>query len=162
MLAAFCRTVARVMTKPLLVWLALGLIFGVGFSQAQTLKFTGAWQVQVTFQNGESRSLRFDARDAGKGSFALLAPRPNQVSQAELPPAEWTKKDEHSFTVSGPVIFPLGNVGLARGTLRLEGKLGTDGSFTGEAKFFPSDQDPKDPKAEPSKSGTFKANRVQG
>ena len=62
--------------------------------------------------------------------------------------------------ISGPVQFPLGNVGLDRGTLVLKGKLGTDGSITGEARFFPIDQNPSDPTAKPSKSGTFKATRA--
>ncbi len=63
---------------------------------------------------------------------------------------------------SGPVEFPLGNVGRDAGTLVLKGKFGTDGAITGEAIFFPVDQDPKDPKARPSKSGSFKAIRVTG
>ena len=63
---------------------------------------------------------------------------------------------------SGMVEFPLGNVGRDAGTLVLKGKFGTEGSITGEAMFFPLDQDPKDPKARPSKGGSFKAIRVAG
>jgi hypothetical protein len=63
---------------------------------------------------------------------------------------------------SGTVEFPLGNVGRDAGTLVLKGKFGTEGTVTGAAIFFPLDQDPKDPKARPSKSGSFKAIRVAG
>ncbi len=84
------------------------------------------------------------------------------VEPAEPSAAEWTQSDDHSVMLSGSVQFPLGNVGIDRGTLVLKGKFGTEGSITGEAIFFPLDQDPKDPKAKPSKSGSFKANRVTG
>ncbi len=63
---------------------------------------------------------------------------------------------------SGPVQFPLGNVGIDRGILVLKGKLGTAGEITGEAKFFPLGQAPAEPKSTPSKRGTFKAIRGAG
>ncbi len=64
-----------------------------------------------------------------------------------------------SITFVGPVQFPLGNVGIDRGTLLLKGKLGENGEMTGEAKFFPPDQLPDEPKSTPSKIGIFKAIR---
>ena len=76
--------------------------------------------------------------------------------------AKWIQGDEGSVTFSGPVEFPLGNVGRDAGTLVLKGKFGTEGSITGGATFFRLDQDPKDPKARPSKSGSFKAIRATG
>jgi hypothetical protein len=51
-------------------------------------------------------------------------------------------------------------VGRDAGTLVLKGKLGTSDSISGEAMFFRPDQDPTNPKANPSKSGSFKATRV--
>ncbi len=136
--------------------------FSAAFSQAQSSNMIGSWRVEITFGNGESRSLRFEAQSSGKGSFRLLVPRPTQADPGEPSAAEWAQSDDRSVVFAGPVQFPLGNVGLARGTLVLKGKFGTEGSITGEAKFFPLDQDPKDPKATPSKSGSFKANRVTG
>ena len=145
-----------------LILMVFAQIFGAAFSQAQSSNFIGSWRVEITFGNGESRSLSFEARGSGKGSFRLLVPRPSMVESAEPSAAEWTQSDDHSVVFSGPVQFPLGNVGIARGTLVLKGKFGTEGSITGEAIFFPVDQDAKDPKAAPSKSGSFKATRVTG
>jgi hypothetical protein len=122
----------------------------------------GNWKLEITFGNGENRSLRFEARESGKGSFLPFIPRPDQIGSTALSAAKWTQGDAGSVTFSGAVEFPLGNVGRDAGTLVLKGKSGNGGTITGEAKFFPLDQDPTDPKAAPSKSGSFKAIRVTG
>lgn len=145
-----------------LVLILFTQLFAVGASRAQSSKFIGNWKVEITFGNGESRSLRFAARDSGKGSFLVLDPRLKVWGPAKVSEGEWTQGDEGSVMFSGPVEFLLGNVGRDAGTLVLKGKFGTDGSITGEAKFFGLDQNPKDPKANPSKGGSFKAIRFTG
>jgi hypothetical protein len=137
-------------------------MFASGLAQAEPSKVIGNWKVEITFSNGESRSVRFEAQDAGKGSLVFVSPNPAMGGQSAPSTAEWTQGEQGSVTFSGPIQFPLGNVGLLRGTLVLKGKMETNSSITGEAKFYPSDQDPKDPKAQPSKSGSFTATRVAG
>jgi hypothetical protein len=149
-----------VRARKVLILVTCAQTFGAAFSQAQSPNVIGSWRVEITFRNGENRSLRFEARSSGKGSFRLFLPRPISVEPAQPSAGEWTQNDDRSVVFSGPVQFPLGNVGIDRGTLILKGKFGTDGTITGEAMFFPLGQDPKDPKATPSKSGSFKANRV--
>ncbi len=112
------------------------------------------------FENGVSHTLRLETRDSGKGSFQLVDPISKVWGFSKPSEAKWTEGDQGSMTFSGPMEFPLGNVGRDAGTLVLKGKFGTKGSITGEAKFFQLDQDPKD--AKPSKSGTFKATRITG
>lgn len=135
------------------------LLVCVAISQAQS-GLIGSWKVEITFGNGARHSLDFKAAESGKGSFLLNVPKPKLNGSTEPLPAEWSESDGHSVTVSGPMQFPLGNIAFERGTLVLMGKLGTSGSITGRALFFPANQDPKDPKARSSKSGTFKAVRV--
>ena len=155
------RGKASIMTRiPALILIVLAQILGVGLPQVQSSNVIGNWRVEIAFRNAENRSLRFEARDSGKGSFLLLDPKSKFWGAAGPSKAEWTQGDEGSVTFSGTVEFPLGNVGRDAGTLVLKGKFGKDGSITGEAMFFPLDQDPKDPKARPSKGGTFKAIRV--
>jgi hypothetical protein len=149
-----------VTAKPVLILIVFAQIFGAGSLQAQSPNVIDSWKVEITFGNGESRSFRFEAGDSGKGSFLLLDPRLKTWGPARPSEAKWTQSHEGTVTFSGPVEFLLGNVGRDAGTLVLTGKLGTEGSIMGEAKFFPRDQDPKD--AKPSKSGTFKATRVTG
>jgi hypothetical protein len=143
-----------------IVLILFAQIFGAGLCNAQSPDFIGTWKAEITFGNGERRSLRFEVRDSGKGSYLPLVPRPNQGGSTEPSLAEWTRSENQSLMISGPVQFPLGNVGLERGTLILQGKLGTDGSIAGEATLVPVDHDPADPSAKPSKRGTFKASRV--
>jgi hypothetical protein len=148
--------------RPALILMVFAQIFGGGLSQAQSLNIIGSWKVEITFRNGDSRSLRFEARDSGKGSFRLLDPKSNSWGLAGPWEAKWTHGDEGSVMFSGAVEFPIGNVGRDAGTLVLKGKFGTEGSITGEAMFFPPDQDPSNPSAKASKSGMFKAIRTTG
>ena len=147
--------------KPALILIVFAQILGVGFSQVQSSNVVGSWKVEITFGNGDGRSLRFEARESGKGSFLLLDPRLKVWGPARPSEAKWTQGDEGSVML-GSVEFLLGNVGRDAGTLVLKGKFGTEGTVTGAAIFFPLDQDPKDSKARPSKSGSFKAIRVAG
>jgi len=151
-----------VRARPAVIVIVFAQIFGAGSFRAQSPNVIGSWEVEITFGNSENRSFRFEARESGKGSFLLLDPKLKSWGPARPSEAKWTQGQEGSVTFSGSVQFPLGNVGRDAGTLVLTGKLGTEGSITGEAKFFPLDQDPKDPKASPSKSGKFKATRAAG
>ena len=148
--------------KPILVLIVCAEILGAGLSLAQSSKVIGSWKVEITFANGDSRSLRFESRESGKGSFLLLDPKLKVWGPAKPSEAKWTQNAEGSIMISGAVEFPLGNVGRDAGTLVLKGKFGTEGTITGAALFFPLDQDPKDSKATPSKSGSFTAARVTG
>lgn len=154
------KSTAIVRSPSALVLVVLSLIVGVCFSQPQPLTLIGSWKIEITFSNGQTRSCRFEARPSGKGTLVALIPPQIGVGPNEPGAAQWTQRQQDSVTFSGPVQFPLGNIALERGTLVCEGKLGTDNSISGETKFFSADQDPRDPHAKPSKSGTFKATRV--
>jgi len=115
----------------------------------------GSWKVDITFTSSESRSLRFDAQGAGKGTFLLLDPRLNVWGPAKPSEAKWTQSEGNSVTFSGPVEFMLGNVGRDAGTLTFKGKFETESLITGEVEFSPLLGE------RPSKHGTFKAVRKQ-
>ena len=151
-----------VTAKPVLLLIVFAQVLGAGFSQAQLAKVMGVWSVEINFENGNNRLLRFEARDSGKGSFLLLDPSLKVWGPAKPSDASWTRDDEGSVTFSGTVEFPLGNVGRDAGTLVLKGKFETEGSITGTVTFFSLGQDSKDPEAKPKKNGSFKASRVAG
>lgn len=150
---------AVVKARTALVLTVVAQMFWLTSAPAQSSNVLGHWRVEITFGNDEKRTVKFEAGTSGKGSFSLLGPKQNLAEQTENAGGEWIQSDERLVTFSGPVQFPLGNVGLMRGTLILKGRLGNEGSLTGEATFFPADQDPKDPAAQPSKSGSFQAVR---
>jgi len=145
-----------VTARPALILMVFAQICGVALSQAQSPNMIGSWKVDIRFTNGDSRSLRFDAQGAGKGTFLLLDPKLNVWGPAKPSEAKWTRGEGNSVTFSGPVEFLLGNVGRDAGTLVFKGKFETEGSITGEVTFSPLVGDG------PSKSGTFKAIRAGG
>jgi len=128
----------------------------LALTQAQSRNVIGKWKVEITFANAKQYSLQFDAQGAGKGSFLLLLPGPSMVDPAKPAEAKWSQSDQNSVTFSGPVEFPLGNVGRDAGTLVLKGKFETESLITGQVEFSPLAGDG------PSKSGTFKAIRAAG
>lgn len=147
-------------SKPALVVLAAAQILITALAHGESSTMIGSWKIEIAFANGESRSFQFDAQGDGKGSLLLLDAQSKALGTGKASEAKWTQVEGNSVAISGPVEFPLGNVGLLRGMLVLKGKCGSDGSIAGEARFFTIDQDPQDPSAKPSKSGTFKATRI--
>jgi hypothetical protein len=144
--------------------LALGLIFAAQTCSAgipaESSNFVGRWKVEVTFKDTSDYLFRFDARGSGKGSLLLQEPRSSLVESAEPSAAVWTLGEEKEVTFSAPVEFPIGNVGRDQGTLVFKGTFKTDNLMSGEVSFIRLGQDPKDPKATPSRTGTFKATRI--
>src|SRR5438552_18156020 len=131
-------------------------------SHAQSPNLIGTWNVQIIFANEDHRSLRFDAQGEAKGTFLLLDPKLNVWGPAKPSEAKWSRGEGNSVTFSGPVEFPIGNVGRDAGTLVFKGKFDTENSMMGEVAFFRLDRDANSPKAKPSKSGMFKAIRAPG
>jgi hypothetical protein len=122
-------------------------------SRAQNMNLTGTWKVEINFADGTKRSLRFDAQDQGKGTFLLLDPMLSRWGAAKPSEAKWIPGDQNSVTFSGPVEFPLGNVGRDPGTLTFKGKFETADAISGEVEFAPLVGE------RPSKHGKFKATR---
>src|SRR5215468_9912146 len=131
----------------------------VDAARPQSSDMVGRWKIDITFENKSKRSLRFDAENSGSGSL-LLEARSNWDEPAKPSQAKWTVGRERRVTISGPVEFPIGNVGREQGILVFKGALESERVITGDFKFFPMDQDPSDPKATPSKIGKFKATRI--
>jgi hypothetical protein len=125
-------------------------------AQGQSANMIGRWSVEIIFADGNKRSLRFDARDEGKGSFELLDPRAKVWGAATHFEAKWNLNEGNSVTFSGAVEFPIGNVGRDAGMLECKGKFETPSLITGQVDFSPLVGD------RPSKLGAFKAVRAGG
>ncbi len=122
-------------------------------AQGQSPNLIGRWNVEITFGNGDHRSLRFEAQGEGKGSLELLDPRAKAWGAATHWEAKWSLDKENAVTFSGPVEFMLGNVGRDAGTLVFKGKFESASLIAGEVEFAPLVGE------RPSKHGTFKATR---
>jgi hypothetical protein len=128
--------------------------------QPQSSDLVGLWKLEITFENQLPRSLSFEAKDSGKGSLQLEGSRSNWDEPAKPSEAKWTTDSQKRVTFSGPVEFPIGNVGREPGTLVCKGAFESDSVIAGDVAFFPMGQDPFDPTATPSKNGKFRATRV--
>ena len=142
--------------RPALIPMVVAQTCIAALSHAQSPNMIGSWKVDITFTNGESRSLRFDAQSEGKGTFLLLDPRLRVWGPGKPSEAKWTQGEGTSVTFSGAVEFMLGNVGRDAGTLVFKGKFETSNLITGEVEFSPLVGE------RPSKHGTFKAVRAGG
>jgi hypothetical protein len=136
--------------------LILMLIVPTCFSamaQAQSPNLIGRWNIEITFADGNKRSLRLEAQGEGKGTLELVDPRAKVWGMPTSWPAKWTPGEGSSVTFSGAVEFPIGNVGRDAGTLVCKGKFDTANLITGEVAFSPLVGE------RPSNHGTFKAVR---
>ena len=137
------------------------LIFGlitqsIAMSEAQSPNVIGTWNVEITFANNEHRSVRFDARGAGKGTFQLLEPKAHVWGADKPSEATWKQGEGNAVIFLGPMEFLIGNVGRDAGTLTFNGKFENPDLITGEVDFSPLVGE------RPSRHGTFKAVREKG
>jgi len=153
---AFCAVAARrrVIFSSLILTL-IGQTSSIAMAQTESPNLIGAWNVAITFADSV-RKLRFEAQDSGKGSFVLQDPAAKAWGSMQPSEAKWTRGNDGAVTFSGPMEFPLGNVGRDAGTLMFKGKFETPDLITGEVEFSTSVGE------RPSKHGTFKAKRAMG
>jgi hypothetical protein len=122
-------------------------------THAQSPSIVGRWNVEITFGEGNKRSLHFDAQSEGKGFFELVDLRAKVWGAGTHFEAKWSVIEGNSVTFTGPVEFMLGNVGRDAGTLTFKGKFENADLITGEVDFSPLVGDRL------TKHGTFKAVR---
>jgi hypothetical protein len=130
--------------------------FFAAVAHAQSPTVIGRWNIEIAFGDGSKRSLQFEAQGDGKGSLEVVDPRLKVWGPGKPSEAKWTREDQNSVTITGPVEFMLGNVGRDAGTLMCKGKFEAPDVITGEVDFAPLVGD------RPTKHGTFKATRNHG
>jgi hypothetical protein len=143
-----------------LIFLFAAYNYSVDAARPQSSDLKGRWKIDITFEDQSKRSLTFDAENSGTGSL-LMEARSNWDEPAKPSQAKWTVGRERRVTISGPVEFPIGNVGRETGILVFKGSYKSESKITGDFAFFSTDQDPTDPKSTPSKTGKFEATRVR-
>ena len=120
----------------------------------------GRWKIEVTFESQSKHSFNLDAGGDDKGSALAREAQSNWDEPAKPSQAKWTVGAEKQVTISAPMEFPIGNVGREQGVLVFKGSFKSENKITGDVSFFPTDQDPMDPKSIPTRTGKFEATRV--
>ena len=147
------------MTRNILILVLLAQLCGIAFSQTNSPNMIGSWNVEIALgQTGNPNTevrhkLRFDAQDDGKGSLVLIDPLAMRWGGAKPSEGKWTRGEGNTLTFSGPVEFPLGNVGRDPGTLTFKGKFEGSDTITGDVEFAPLVGE------RVSKHGSFRATR---
>lgn len=147
------------MMKILLVSLLIFVLHTCTNESPQSSDLVGSWKIDIKLTNHPPRTMRFTAESGGKGTL-LLEPKSNWDPQPKPTRAKWEIGSEKQVSITGPVEFPIGNVGREPGTLVFKGSFESDGSIKGDLKFFKVQPDAVDLNATPDKAGSFKAMRA--
>lgn len=142
---------------PLLILLATCTCSSASMPQSSEL--AGNWKFEITFENQDERTVIFEATDTGKGTLQPAGPRSNWAEPLRPSSAKWEIDSKKEVSITGPIEFAIGNVGLEPGVLVFKGKIEADGSLKGDVKFYRRDQDLSDLNAIPSKTGKFRGTR---
>jgi hypothetical protein len=146
--------------KSSLIFLMLLSSFAVAFkTDAPVSKLQGRWHVTFTM-SGLEKTLIFEARDAGSGSFKLLDTGPDNKPVAQPVPAVWSQLTNDRVSFSGEAELPLGTCCREIGTMIFKGKSTSANAISGILIFVTSVDQEESAFKFRSEVGTFTANRV--
>src|SRR4029077_20385967 len=74
-----------------LIFTLIAQLCSIAMAQTQSPSLLGRWNVEITFANGDHRSLPFDAQGAEKATFLLLDPKLNVWEPAKPSEAKWSR-----------------------------------------------------------------------
>ena len=142
-----------------------GAAFRVPLTQATTqpthaVSLNGRWRVKFTPSSGGQKSLVFDAKAGGSGSFFLLDTGPDDKPVPAPLPAVWSQLTNERVSFSGEAELPIGTCCREMGTLIFKGKFDSSNSISGKLIFVTSVDEEESPYKFHSLVGTFTATRV--
>ena len=123
-------------------------------------KLTGRWQVSFALNGDEKKSLIFESKAKGAGSFSLLDTGPDNKPVPDPVPAGWSELTNNRVSFSGEVELPLGTCCREFGTLMFKGKFESADSIKGSMVFVTSVDEEESPYKFHSAVGTFTATRL--
>jgi hypothetical protein len=123
-------------------------------------KLTGRWQVRFALNGDAKKSLIFEPKAKGAGSFSLLDTGPDNKPVPDPVPAAWSELANNRVSFSGEVELPLGTCCREFGTLMFKGKFESADSIKGTLIFVTSVDEEESPYKFHSAVGTFTATRL--
>ena len=123
-------------------------------------KLTGRWQVSFALNGDAKKSLIFEPKAKGTGSFSLLDTGPNNKPVPDPAPAAWSELTNNRVSFSSEVEMPLGTCCREFGTLMFKGKYESPDSIKGTIVFVTSVYEEESPYKFHSAVGTFTATRL--
>lgn len=123
-------------------------------------KLTGRWQVSFALNGDAKKSLIFEPKAKGAGSFSLLDTGPDNKPVTDPVPASWSELTNNRVSFSGEVELPLGTCCRELGTLMFKGKFESADTIKGNLIFVTSVDEEESPYKFHSAVGTFTATRM--
>ena len=123
-------------------------------------KLTGRWQVSFALNGDAKKSLIFEPKAKGTGSFSLLDTGPDNKPVPEPVSAAWSELTNNRVSFSSEVEMPLGTCCREFGTLMFKGKFESPDSIKGTIVFVTSVDEEESPYKFHSAVGTFTATRM--
>ena len=123
-------------------------------------KLTGRWQVSFALNGDAKKSLIFEPKAKGTGSFSLLDTGPDNKPVPDPVSAAWSELTNNRVSFSSEVEMPLGTCCREFGTLMFKGKFESPDSIKGTIVFVTSVDEEESPYKFHSAVGTFTATRL--
>ena len=123
-------------------------------------KLTGRWQVSFALNGDAKKSLIFEPKAKGAGSFSLLDTGPDNKPVPDPVSAAWSELTNNRISFSSEVEMPLGTCCREFGTLMFKGKFESPDSIKGTIVFVTSVDEEESPYKFHSAVGTFTATRL--
>jgi hypothetical protein len=126
---------------------------------AQPVSVVGKWQVKFHLSDGVEKSLLFDSKPNGLGSFSLVNAKSGEKSET-VAPAVWAEISNQRVSFSGHLELQLGTCCREIGTLIFKGRFTSNNSITGKLIFVTSVDEEESPYKFRSDVGAFTATRI--
>ncbi len=144
----------------IILFMLISVVAGAGQAPSAKGKLTGRWQVSFALNGDPKKSLIFEPKAKGAGSFSLLDTGPDNKPVPDPVPAAWTELTNNRVSFSGEVELPLGTCCREYGTLMFKGKFESADSIKGTLVFVTSVDEEESPYKFHSAVGTFTATRL--
>src|SRR5215204_3994649 len=147
------------MAVVIIFFMLISAVAGQQVAPPQSGKLTGCWQVSFAINGDAKKSLIFEPKAKGGGSFSLLDTGPDNKPVPDPAPAAWSELTNNRVSFSSEVELPLGNCCRELGTLMFKGKFESSDSIKGTLIFVTSVDEEESPYKFHSAIGTFTATR---
>jgi hypothetical protein len=144
----------------IILFILVSVVAGQQGSAPASGKLTGRWQVSFALNGDAKKSLIFEPKAKGAGSFSLLDTGPDNKPVPDPVPAAWSELTNNRVSFSSEVEMPLGTCCREFGTLMFKGKFESADSIKGTIVFVTSVDEEESPYKFHSAVGTFTATRL--
>jgi hypothetical protein len=122
----------------------------------------GKWRIKFRLSAEVEKTLIFETKTKGTGSFLLMDTGPDNQPVFDPTPAVWAALSNNRVSISAHAELPLGTCCREIGALIFKGKFTSENSISGNLIFVTNIEEEENPIKFRSLVGTFTATRIAG